>query len=333
MTQFTNTNTDTDTQSSIADTAMSGTTTPDTTDTSDLITTRNDYRWTPACQRAFLEELACSGSVRAACAHVAKSPRAAYGLRFRRDGAALALGWDAAILIARAVVADTLMDRVLAGYEEVTIKHDDGTRVRQKQDNRLGLGLLARLDRMAEGQAVANSHQAQVQLVRQDFEAYLDLIGSGGTGAAAALFCAARSADDAHIAADEEYGIERELDRICDAEAEKAYATGQRQAMLDMDPDKAAQKLDVWYDDFAKSWKTNFPAYGSEDDVADILDSWDDTEQSAFFGDEDYERDLTHEELTAHIAALNAIRKPWIDAGIAARNAWFGGNANITAAA
>jgi hypothetical protein len=335
MTQFTNTNT----QSNI-DAPATPDTTPDTTadttaDTAaaDIITARNDYRWTPACQRAFLEELACSGSVKAACAHVAKSPRAAYGLRFRRDGAALALGWDAAILIARAVVEDTLMDRVLNGWEEVSIQQDDGRRVRQKQDNRLGLGLLARLDRMAEGQAVANSHQAQVQLVRQDFEAYLDLIGSGGTGAAAALFCAARGADDAHVAADEEYGIERELDRICDAEAEKAYATGQRQAMLDMDPDKAAQRLEVWYDDFAKSWKTNFPAYGSEDDVEDILDSWDDTEQSAFFGDEDYERALTHEELSAHIAALNAMRKPWIDAGIAARNAWFGGNAGSGAGA
>jgi hypothetical protein len=107
MTQFTNTNTQsnidaTPTHDTTPDTTSD--TTSDTTAAADIITARNDYRWTPACQRAFLEELACSGSVRAACAHVAKSPRAAYGLRFRRDGAALALGWDAAILIARAVV-------------------------------------------------------------------------------------------------------------------------------------------------------------------------------------------------------------------------------------
>jgi hypothetical protein len=294
-----------------------------------LTAIRNDYRWTPACQRAFLEELACSGSVTQACVYVGKSPRSAYDLRFRRDGAALALGWDGAILLARIVVADQLMDRALEGYEEVSVKQDDGSRVRHKQDNKLGQNLLARLDRMADAQAVAGSRAAQVQLVLQDFEAYLDLIERGGTGAAAALFCVARGSDDAQFDTDEQYEIECELAQISAAEEEaEDVARAQRtQVILDMEPAEAAAQLEVWYDDYAKCWKTNFPAPDAAGDLTNMLDNWDDadTEQSAFFGDEDYERTLTPQELTAHFAALANVRQPWIDAAIIARDAWFGG--------
>jgi hypothetical protein len=318
MTEFTNANTSSDSASDLG-----------TNQTHTLTAIRNDYRWTPACQRAFLEELACSGSVTQACMYVGKSPRSAYDLRFRRDGAALALGWDGAILMARIVVADQLMDRALSGYEEVSVKQDDGSRVRHKQDNRLGQNLLARLDRMADAQAVAGSRQAQVQLVLQDFEAYLDLIEHGGTGAAAALFCVARGSDHAPIDGADEYEIECELAQIsaAEAEAEDAERAQRAQVMLDMEPEVAAQLLEVWYDEYAKCWKTNFPAPNAADDLDVMLDNWDEdgTEQSAFFGDEDYERTLTQQELSAHFAALANVRQPWIDAAIVARDAWFGG--------
>jgi hypothetical protein len=303
------------TQSTNTNAATNATADASSSITPDLTLIRNDYRWTPACQRAFLEELSCTGSVTQACTYVGKSPRSAYDLRFRRDGAALALGWDGAILMARIVVADQLMDRALIGYEEVSVKQDDGSRLRHKQDNRLGLNLLARLDRMADAQAVAGSRQAQVQLVLQDFEAYLDLIELGGTGAP--------------IDGSQEYEIECELERIsaAEAEAEDAARAQRAQVMLDMEPEMAAQLLEVWYDEYAKCWKTNFPAPGAAGDLKDMLDTWndDDTEQSAFFGDEDYERTLTQQELSAHFAALANVRQPWIDAAIIARDAWFGG--------
>ena len=158
----------------------------------DMTAIRNDYRWTPQCQRAFLEALAFGGSVMRAAKEVNKSPRSAYDLRFRRDGAAFRLGWDAAILVSRDVVQDMLMDRAVNGYEEVTSKLDDGTTMRGKFDNRLGMGLLGRLDRMAEAQALKGSRTAQVMLVVQDFESFLDLIERGGKGAEAALFFEAR---------------------------------------------------------------------------------------------------------------------------------------------
>ena len=291
---------------------------PNTTTAQALTAIRNDYRWSPACQRAFLEELACSGSVTVACKHVAKSPRSAYDLRFRRDGAALALGWDAAILVARVVVSCTLMDRALHGYDEVSVKQEDGSRIRHKIDNKLGQNLLARLDKMAEGQAMRNSAQAHVQMIFHDFEAYLDLIGRGGTGAQAALFCAARRVDDDHIAMDEEYAIGCELERIS---AESEHAVDRIPDMIDEDPEVAAQRLSIWYDDHEHNWKTNFPPPVGES----AAENGGDLEETAFFGEADYERLLTSAEQAAHIAAMTAKMQPWIDAGAAARDAWFGG--------
>ncbi len=107
-----------------------------------------------------------------AAKEVNKSPRSAYDLRFRRDGAAFRLGWDAAILVSRDVVQDMLMDRAVNGYEEVTSKLDDGTTMRGKFDNRLGMGLLGRLDRMAEAQAIKGSRNAQVMLVSRISKAF-----------------------------------------------------------------------------------------------------------------------------------------------------------------
>ncbi len=57
------------------------------------------------------------------------------------------------------------------------------------------MGLLGRLDRMAEAQAIKGSRNAQVMLVVQDFESFLDLIERGGKGSEAALFFAARDPD------------------------------------------------------------------------------------------------------------------------------------------
>ncbi len=270
-----------------------------------MIDIRNEYRWTPACQRAFLEELACTGSMLRATKHVAKSPRSAYDLRFRRDGAAFRLGWDAAILISRDVISDMLMDRAVNGYEEVTSKQDDGTVMRGKFDNRLGMGLLGRLDRMSEAQALKGSRSGQIQLIVQDFESFLDLIERGGKGSEAALFFEARDPDPA----ESRRAFDCELDRI--SAAETAVPD-----MLDEEPEVAAQRLGVWYDEDKNEWRTNFPKPEAEDSEC--------ITETGFFGDEDYERSLSDTEASAHLAALARDRQPWIDAAAKARDAWFG---------
>src|SRR3546814_1439257 len=67
-------------------------------------------------------------------------PTSAYALRIRRDGAAFRLGWDAAILIARARLADDLLARALTGHEEVIRKDmDAGEITRHRHDNRLAM--------------------------------------------------------------------------------------------------------------------------------------------------------------------------------------------------
>lgn len=270
----------------------------------------NDYRWTAKCQRAFLEALAFGGSVLRAAKEVGKSPRSAYNLRFRRDGAAFALGWDAAILVSRYALQDMLMDRAVNGYEEISTKQEDGTTLRRQFDNWLSKGLLDRLDRLADAQAVRDSRNAHIQWNVQDFEGFLDLIEGGGTGAQAALFCAA--CDDgpaAEVARTESHAIGCELGRI--SASDRAVPD-----ILDDEPAIVAERLGVWFDEEAREWRTNYPkpdGHGSEIVTA-----------TGFFGDVDYERTLTWSEAVAHLAALQHKRQPWIDAAAKARDAWFG---------
>lgn len=283
----------------------------------DLSAIRGDYRWTPACQRAFLEELACTGSVTRATRQVSKSARSAYALRFRRAGTAFRLGWDAAILIARATLSDLLLDRAVNGYEEVTVKQDDGTVLRGKYDNRLGAGLLTRLDRLAEGQATRGSMMAQVQLVVQDFECFLDLIERGGQGADSALFLSARDSVDADARAadaDDEAAIQCELDRISADDVGEDGAEAEPD-MLDLPPAEAAARLSVWFDEFEMEFMTDFPP---SDAAAAAL-----VTETGQFGDACYTRTLTPAEDIAQRAALDAQLAPLRAAALTARAAWF----------
>jgi hypothetical protein len=275
---------------------------------------QNDYRWTPAAMRVFLEALACGGSVTSACKEAAKSPRSAYTLRFRRDGGAFALGWDAAIQIARVSLADMLMDRAIHGYEEETRVGEDGVRVRHKTDNRLGLNLLVRLDRMAEAQAGSNGRASQVQLVMQDFDSYLDLISGGGGGAQAAAFCMSRMASENYIIPGEEYKIECELKRISEEEDRKSFHH-ETCPMTELEPEDAAQRLHIWYDECEEAWFTNFPVPQGYDG--------EDLEEHLTFGEPCYHRNLTAEESALHIADQAAEHAPYIAAAHAARDAWF----------
>jgi hypothetical protein len=257
-----------------------------------------------------LEALAFGGSVLRAAKAVCKSPRSAYGLRFRRDGAAFALCWDAAILVSRYALQDMLMDRAVNGYEEISTKQDDGTTLRGRFDNRLSKSLLDRLDRLADAQAVRGSRNAHIQCIVQDFESFLDLIENGGTGAQAALFCAAQ--DDgpaADVARAHNPAIGCELSRI--SASDRAVPD-----ILDDEPDIVADRLGIWFDEDVRGWRTNYPKPDGRG--AEFLT------ETGFFGDADYERTLTEAEEVAHLEALQRKRQPWIDAAAKARDAWFG---------
>ena len=165
----------------------------------DAATPRNRQRvdgWSPERQRGFLERIAEGATVDEATASVGLSPRAAYGLRRRASGAAFAHGWDAAKLVARAIVAEALFCRAMVGQIERITKADGDVIERHRFDNRLAMSLLARLDRHAEESETTN---AAARLIAIEFDAFLDLVERDAGPARAGLFLGerVRSADAA----------------------------------------------------------------------------------------------------------------------------------------
>lgn len=155
--------------------------------------------WTADRQRAFLEHLADGHTVGDACALVGLSPASAYALRRQARGQAFALGWRAALLVAREALADTFLARALNGQVDTYTRPDGAEVTRHRYDNRLGMTLLARLDRQAEGAGDADSCAAR--LVAGEFDAYLDCVAHDAAPARAGLFLARRT-DPQHDARD-----------------------------------------------------------------------------------------------------------------------------------
>jgi hypothetical protein len=114
--------------------------------------------WLPIRKRVFLESLAETGIIVQASDDCQISPRAAYTLRLRDEGIGFRLGWEAAMLIARGRLVDTLMERAIKGWDEVITRFADDSdeRIRHRIDNRLAMSLLGRLDRRAEPVAHAS---------------------------------------------------------------------------------------------------------------------------------------------------------------------------------
>ncbi len=136
----------------------------------------SSLRWSANDKRAFLECLAATGNVTISAESVGKSVRSAYIQRNRRDGAGFRHGWQAAILLARACLTDALLHRALEGQDEYVLRDlDDGSVIRTRHDNRLGMALLNRLDTMATSDAVPLDINI-AQMVMLDFEVFLDLI-------------------------------------------------------------------------------------------------------------------------------------------------------------
>ncbi len=164
---------------------------PDTPEADTPHASRRQNGWSAPNQRRFLEAIAEGHGVEAACRHVGLSVTSAYAFRRTAKGAAFALGWRAAALVAREAIAETLLVRALEGQVD-TYTRADGTQVtRHRHDNRLAMSLLARLDRQVEAAPDADAKAAR--LVAQEFDAYLDLVTRDEGPARAGLFLARRS--------------------------------------------------------------------------------------------------------------------------------------------
>ncbi|KKW92966.1 hypothetical protein [Sphingobium chungbukense] len=297
--------------------------------------------WSPERQRAFLETLAATGIIRAACEAAHISTRSAYSLRIRRDGAAFRLGWNAAILIARARLVDDLLARALTGHEEVIRKDmEAGEITRHRHDNRLAMSMLSRLDRMADSPP-EGSDAALARIVAQDFAAYLDMLCPQDQAEAEADLSAPYAgpmAGDSDDAGPLDPAMERAATALSPG-ASAALFVAARMALKEggkapfhpfqercelppapvdratLPPDEAAALLrGAWWDANLESYRTDFPpppgfdGYES-DDLYDI---------------DCYERDLTAEESQALRALAAEQCRPYVDAAARARDAFFG---------
>lgn len=233
---------------------------PDTPEGRAAIRQRHDG-WTLDRQRPFLEGIARGLSVEQACRLVGMSPSSAYAFRNRAAGAAFALGWRAANLVAREHIADTLLARAIHGQVETTTKPDGSTVARHRFDNRLAVTMLKRLDAQAEDSGPAH-HAAR--LIAGDWEAYCDGLERDDGPLRAGLFLGLRAA------ADERDGDLTAMVQL--ARADRFRRTGAGLAaeveVADLDPaQRAGWTAEQWVRAEAAGLLALAPAPPAEDDA------------------------------------------------------------------
>ncbi|WP_461458560.1 hypothetical protein, partial [Parasphingorhabdus sp.] len=124
----------------------------------------------------FLEALARTGNVRAAARYAGLSRESAYKLRRRPDARAFARAWDAAIIHARDIFQDELMDKGLNGWREAVWHQGEEVGTRERWSAPLFLAALSRLDRMADGIDLAGK---PARVAAERFDDLLEGIGKG----------------------------------------------------------------------------------------------------------------------------------------------------------
>lgn len=111
--------------------------------------------WSGDKMAKFCEVLAETAVVAEACDQAGMGASGAYALRRRNP--VFAAAWDAALTIARERLADTLLARSMEGNIEQIWRDGELVGERHLLDNRLGLAILRRLDRLAETGATVST--------------------------------------------------------------------------------------------------------------------------------------------------------------------------------
>lgn len=124
--------------------------------------------WKPHIQLRFIEALAETGSVSAACRRVGRADHGAYLLRRHPEAESFRAAWDAALDLGVRRIEDAAMDRALYGTEEVVVQ-DGKTLVRRRRFNeRLVMFILRNRapERFSEGKAKGLSGIDRMELAR-----------------------------------------------------------------------------------------------------------------------------------------------------------------------
>jgi hypothetical protein len=126
--------------------------------------------WTAGRQAACLSHLADHGIAEDAVRSVGMSPGGAYAFRRRTRGYLFNLGWEAALLIARRIVADNLMTAAIRGERSVWLR-EEGKTTFTRNSAKLSLTLL---DRVTEVESLD-----EVLAVVARFDWFLQLLDDG----------------------------------------------------------------------------------------------------------------------------------------------------------
>ncbi|QUL38532.1 hypothetical protein [Erythrobacter sp. JK5] len=98
--------------------------------------------WTPERQQEFIEALADTGSVEAACKHVNMSTVGAYRIRRLPEGKSFREAWNAALDLGVQRLEDVAMERALNGVEEPFYVYGQHVGTRKKYNDRLLMFML-----------------------------------------------------------------------------------------------------------------------------------------------------------------------------------------------
>lgn len=126
--------------------------------------------WKPEVQLAFIEALAETGSVRAACRRVGRADHGAYLLRRHPDAAEFRRAWDAALDIGLRRIEDVAMERALHGVEVPVYSYGKLVGTRTVHNDRLLMFMLRNRapERFTEGRARSLSALDDQQLERHN---------------------------------------------------------------------------------------------------------------------------------------------------------------------
>lgn len=124
--------------------------------------------WSAARQRAFIDALVETGSVRAACRQLGVGEHHIYKLRGHPEGASFRAAWEAALDMGIQRIEDVAMDRALHGVKAPVFYHGEQIGTRQVYNDRLLMFLLSnrRPARFAHGNARSLGAISPAQLTR-----------------------------------------------------------------------------------------------------------------------------------------------------------------------
>ncbi|MXP46427.1 hypothetical protein GRI43_03335 [Altererythrobacter luteolus] len=124
--------------------------------------------WTEQRQRAFIEALADTGSVHAACKAVDMSQPGAYYLRRQPGAESFRAAWQAALDLGVQRIEDTAMDRALNGVEVPVYSYGKLVGTRRVVNDRLLMFMLRNRapERFAEGSAKSLNAVGKMELKR-----------------------------------------------------------------------------------------------------------------------------------------------------------------------